>query len=240
MPNASFRDLCLDAADTALSSRFWSGVLGTTVADGQEGSYLVEARPGAPTATQLWVNKVPEPRIGKTRVHLDLRLSAPDPRALVALGARIVTEPGIDRWWVLADPDGNVFCAFPPSEEAPAPPVPSAPFELNVDCGDAIALGTWWAEQTGGHLRQDEGKPWTYIEGAAGFPWEAWIFDPVPEPKGVKNRMHWDVNLTRPDPSALVAAGALVLREPDEEIRWWILADPEGNEFCAFAPESTV
>ena len=32
------------------------------------------------------------------------------------------------------------------------------------------------------------------------------------------------------------ARGATVLRGPDDEIRWWVTADPEGNEFCAFAP----
>ncbi len=40
------------------------------------------------------------------------------------------------------------------------------------------------------------------------------------------------------DIAALVARGARVLRPlgavPDEE--WAILADPEGNEFCAFPP----
>jgi len=25
-----------------------------------------------------------------------------------------------------------------------------------------------------------------------------------------------------------------VLRGPDEDIDWWAVADPEGNEFCAF------
>ena len=30
--------------------------------------------------------------------------------------------------------------------------------------------------------------------------------------------------------------GATVLRERDEDIRWTVLADPEGNEFCAFTP----
>ena len=34
----------------------------------------------------------------------------------------------------------------------------------------------------------------------------------------------------------IVDAGATVLREPDDDISWWILADPEGNEFCAFPP----
>jgi hypothetical protein len=36
------------------------------------------------------------------------------------------------------------------------------------------------------------------------------------------------------DLAPLVEAGATVLREPDDEIYWHVLADPEGNEFCAF------
>jgi hypothetical protein len=57
-------------------------------------------------------------------------------------------------------------------------------------------------------------------------------FVPVPEPKTVKNRIHWDVTVPSVEP--LVAAGAALLREPDDDIRWHVLADPEGNEFCAF------
>jgi hypothetical protein len=34
----------------------------------------------------------------------------------------------------------------------------------------------------------------------------------------------------------LVAAGATVLRARDDAIGWTILADPDGNEFCAFTP----
>ncbi|HTF09242.1 MAG TPA: VOC family protein [Asanoa sp.] len=48
--------------------------------------------------------------------------------------------------------------------------------------------------------------------------------------------MHWDVNLTGADPGDLVASGARILREPDGTISWWVMADPEGNEFCAFKP----
>ena len=58
------------------------------------------------------------------------------------------------------------------------------------------------------------------------------MFVPVPEPKTVKNRIHWDVDTA--DVGQLVAAGATVLRERDDEIGWTVLADPEGNEFCAF------
>jgi hypothetical protein len=44
--------------------------------------------------------------------------------------------------------------------------------------------------------------------------------------------------VTTDDPRLLVDRGARVLREPDDDARWWVLADPEGNEFCAFGPES--
>ncbi|MEO3777440.1 VOC family protein [Micromonospora sp. B11E3] len=64
---------------------------------------------------------------------------------------------------------------------------------------------------------------------------------PLPLPAGevrglAVHRMHWDVDLAGPDPTRLITAGATLLREPDADIRWWVLADPEGNEFCAFAP----
>ena len=54
----------------------------------------------------------------------------------------------------------------------------------------------------------------------------------MPEPKTAKNRIHLDV--TTDDVDALVAAGATVLRAQDDEIGWTVLADPHGNEFCAF------
>jgi predicted enzyme related to lactoylglutathione lyase len=50
----------------------------------------------------------------------------------------------------------------------------------------------------------------------------------------VKNRVHWDVTLADTTIEGLVAAGATLLRPKDDDIRWWIMADPEGNEFCAF------
>ena len=60
-----------------------------------------------------------------------------------------------------------------------------------------------------------------------------WIV-PVPERKTTKNRMHFDVvGETWP----LIAAGARMVREQDDEIEWSVLADPEGNEFCVFTRE---
>jgi len=50
----------------------------------------------------------------------------------------------------------------------------------------------------------------------------------------VKNRMHLDVV---GDKAELLSLGATMVRARDEEIDWDILADPEGNEFCVFAPQ---
>ena len=62
-------------------------------------------------------------------------------------------------------------------------------------------------------------------------------FNLVPETKTVKNRVHIDVNLDdETEVDVLVALGAKVLRDPIPDERWFVLADPEGNEFCAFPP----
>jgi hypothetical protein len=235
--DCSFKDLCLDAVDSHVLASFWGRALGRRVESTDDGGYAV--RPSADPAENMWVDPVPEARLAKTRVHLDVRLPSADPAPLLEAGATLVSEPeGEQRWWVLADPDGNLFCAMPPAPPewgAPAVDVPT-PFELVVDAADPVAIAAWWAERTGGTAQTRDGAPYSWIQGAAGFPWYAWVFNQVPEPKTVKNRLHWDVSLApgAQTPKALLDAGATILREPDDEIRWWVLADPEGNEFCAF------
>ena len=62
-------------------------------------------------------SKVSREKAGKNRIHLDL---APDDQQaeverLLALGARRVDiGQGDVSWVVMADPEGNEFCAFPP------------------------------------------------------------------------------------------------------------------------------
>ncbi|MGW7527910.1 VOC family protein [Streptomyces sp. NPDC054783] len=63
------------------------------------------------------------------------------------------------------------------------------------------------------------------------------LFQRVPEPKAVKNRLHLDLHAgagRRADEVArLRALGARVLNEVGEPSGTWVvMADPEGNEFC--------
>ena len=71
------------------------------------------------------------------------------------------------------------------------------------------------------------------------------FFQPVPEGKTAKNRVHLDIRASagvegkdgreraRRHAQRLVEAGATVLHENEEPIGWCIvMTDPEGNEFC--------
>ena len=67
------------------------------------------------------------------------------------------------------------------------------------------------------------------------------LFQDVPEPKSGKNRLHVDLHAEPGGLDVLLnrleALGATRLREVDKGPagHWWVLLDPEGNEFCATA-----
>jgi hypothetical protein len=122
------------------------------------------------------------------------------------------------------------------------PTAPARFKDLCLDARDHQALADWWCAAIG-YRRRDELDPepnWTRphewpvpIADPNGAGPLIWVV-PVPEPKTVKNRMHLDV---LGDTSALLAAGATLLRRKGDDIEWDVLADPEGNEFCCFTPD---
>jgi predicted enzyme related to lactoylglutathione lyase len=111
--NLNLGGITIDCADPHTLAEFWTRALDLEIAyNGDEFVQLVSradrSRP------YLGLQKVPEARAGKNRVHLDL--TTPDPDAevarLVSLGATAhekYEEPGL-RWTVLTDPVGNEFC----------------------------------------------------------------------------------------------------------------------------------
>lgn len=227
MPCARYTKIALDAVDPATVGRFWAAALHLGwEPDGQgEGGVVDGGR------TVLWVNRVSEPKTVKNRVHLDIY--AAGLADLEALGASVVLPEGDGRrWTVMADPEGGEFCAFL-REEPPSPRLHG----LVVDCADHAAQARFWVDVLGGQVAD---RPAGYSE-VSDVPGMTFTFDfvPVPEPKSAPNRVHWD--LVAPDVEPIVAAGAKVLREPDDEIDWFVLADPEGNEFCvAVRPDAAV
>ena len=116
--------------------------------------------------------------------------------------------------------------------------------DIVFDCQDPWTLGHWWAHLLGYRVRPHSDEDLAQLR-AEGFDrpeddpniavdpidekGPTFWFCKVPEPKVVKNRVHVDVYGSVDD---LIAGAVLVAELP----RWTVLADPEGNEFCVFAP----
>ena len=115
---ALISQVCIDCADPLRLARWWAEVLGWEVDD-----------PDDPADDEVWIAprrdddvgglifvRVPEGKVGKNRLHLDLRPTDGSSQPaeldrLLALGARHVDiGQGDASWFVLADPDGNEIC----------------------------------------------------------------------------------------------------------------------------------
>lgn len=211
-----YKDFCIDAHDSATLAAFWGAVLGLDLRMLDDGDAVLT---GATEQHAIWVNTVPEPKTVKHRLHLDVHTGSVD--ELVALGATLIDDTSFP-WTVMADPEGGEFCAFVRDE------VPEARlYEMVLDCADAPGTAAWWADVLGARLGDDAEEP--YVDQVPGAPFENLVFAPVSETKSGKNRVHIDIAV--PDVAPLVAAGATVLAQHED---WTVLADPEGNEFCAF------
>jgi len=67
------------------------------------------------------------------------------------------------------------------------------------------------------------------------------VFVPVSEPKTTKSRIHLDLATTSAEHQAafvdrLLRLGAVRVDIGQGDVRWEVLADPEGNEFCVLEP----
>jgi predicted enzyme related to lactoylglutathione lyase len=105
---------------------------------------------------------------------------------------------------------------------------------VTFDAAEPPKLAAFWSEVLGRPLDREPSPNFASI-GMADTPGPAWYFIRVPEGKTAKNRFHPD--LAAEDREAevgrLLALGAE--RVDDHEmagVRWTVLRDPEGNEFC--------
>jgi glyoxalase superfamily protein len=127
-----------DCRDAAPLARFWAAALEWTVAPYDEDelerlaskgiydpeddpSVMVEPPEGSDLPV-LYFTEVPEEKVVKNRVHLDLAADASmedEVERLEGLGASVrnwVEEDG-SMWCVMLDPQGNEFCVVSPADE---------------------------------------------------------------------------------------------------------------------------
>jgi predicted enzyme related to lactoylglutathione lyase len=107
--------LILDCNDLDREAEFWAAALRYHEVHRDEPHLVLMPQEGDGSGLVLQLQRVPEPKTGKNRLHLDLHVDAVEPEVdrLVTLGARPLGEPTVEsgyRWRVMTDPEGNEFC----------------------------------------------------------------------------------------------------------------------------------
>ncbi|WP_194926327.1 VOC family protein [Catenulispora pinisilvae] len=139
-------------------------------------------------------------------------------------------------------------------------------YQVVIDSADPHALADWWAEAVGwdlepsneafirqmvaaGHAAEADtkthngvlvwavGQAIVHPGGKDAGPGSRILFQAVPEPKTVKNRVHLDIKVgegnLESELARLTAAGATELHRGQQGPSHWVtIADPEGNELC--------
>lgn len=129
---AAVADIVFDCARPARLARFWAAALDDYEVAPYDNEELARLRsigitdieddptvlvePGNGRGPRLWFQLVPEAKLVKNRVHLDLRADDVDAEVdrLIRLGARELHEQRNDGLVVLQDPEGNEFCLLRP------------------------------------------------------------------------------------------------------------------------------
>jgi len=237
--------LVIDAADPSGQAAFWAAALGWDVAADEPDEAVAWPAgfdyPGIAALPLVFV-PVAEPKAGKNRVHLDLASASLDDQADIVrrlrdLGAAPAdVSQGEVPWVVLADPEGNELCVLEPrSVYRGTGPVAA----VVIDCADPAKLVGFWSEASGWRVASTEPGFCSLRSASGAGPFLELIRRPGG--KNGKNRIHPDVapfpgGDNHAEAERLVAAGASPADVGQGDVRWVVLADPEGNEFCVLTP----
>ena len=103
-----------------------------------------------------------------------------------------------------------------------------------MDCSDALRLGEFWSAALDRPLDEGASEEFASI-GLREKDGQPWMFAKVPEAKVAKNRAHPDFSAEdrEAEVERLLGLGATKVADHDEDdVRWTVLQDVEGNEFC--------
>ena len=110
--------IVVDCSDPVRLGEYWREVLGWGYRRHSDGWVSLENPDGGP---HLSFDRVPEGKVVKNRVHLDIRPAgrtrAEERARLESLGAtvlRLVDDNPDDVHEIMADPEGNEFCLLEP------------------------------------------------------------------------------------------------------------------------------
>lgn len=233
--------LCFDANDPPRLARFWADALHWEIHD--ESSDEIALMPTDGTRFLILFLAVPEPKLGKNRIHLDLVSESTPHQAgivdrLISLGAQRtdVGQPAEGDHVVLADPEGNEFCVVVRGEFLATTGLLGA---IVFEPADP-AVGYFWSEATSWPIVYDRDGDTAIRAPDAQGPFVT-FGPPVASPKPGKNRLH--LHLAPPadgdqdaEVERLLSLGARLIDIGQGNVSWVVLADPEDNEFCVLTP----
>jgi predicted enzyme related to lactoylglutathione lyase len=106
---------------------------------------------------------------------------------------------------------------------------------LVLDCQDPTALAEFWGAALG-YVSVGEAGAYVMLL-PDGRPGPKLLLQHVPEPKTIKNRMHFDIDAVDIEAEATRLQGLGARRVSGDQrhehgSNWILMADPEGNEFC--------
>jgi len=128
---ARLHDIVFDCAHPASTARFWAAALeGYAVAPYDDAelarlrslgitsteddpTVLVEPTGSPDAGPRLWFQRVPEGKVGKNRVHLDLLAADLEAEIQRLIALRASVQARYADHVVMADPEGNEFCLAP-------------------------------------------------------------------------------------------------------------------------------
>ena len=232
--------LTFGANDPRELAAFWAEALRWEVDEDDDG--LVGLVPTDGTRFELLFLPIPEPKVGKNPIHLDLTsISEQDQRdqveRLLALGGHHVDvgQTAEDPHVVLADPEGNELCIIEPGNQFLAG---TGRFG-SITCDGSRDVGVFWSEALGWPLVWDQDEETAIRDPDGTGPFITW--GPPVRTHDHKNRLHLD--LTPDDDSdqqtevdRLVSLGARRIDIGQGDVSWVVMADPDGNEFCVLDP----
>jgi len=217
-------NVVLDAVDPSELARFWAELLDWRVS--RPG--VVRAPPDDGCELDLVFVPRSEPKTRKNRMHLDLSSAAPDQQMVIVTRALALGASRVDvgqrnvPWIVLADPEGNEFCALEPRPEYAATGAVAA---VVMDAVDPAELAQFWSAASGWPQVMASPKTASLRAPHSRGPWLEFVW--TGEPHETPNRVRMDL-LPGEDRAAEVA---YLVELGARRIGAGVMADPEGNEF---------
>ena len=105
-------------------------------------------------------------------------------------------------------------------------------WSVEVDCHDISSQARFWCDVLGYQVVFESEDEVTIARDEHTRP--ELVFSPVPETKTAKNRLHIDLNPDDQEAEVrrIEGLGGRRIDIGQGDVRWVVMADPEGNEFC--------